>query len=152
MINFNQTSLKETWNKNVKSIKFDSFDVKATVTKKVAKKRYVIIEFVSCDFDEGKSQIFQNGSYPKTFRSSRPEVFCKKGIHRNFTKFTGKQLCQSLFFNKVAGLGHQHLWWLLLGFTSNTSELNEPKTGGKRFVWCNFSDLTRLKLSKFSRT
>ena len=104
MINFNQTSLKETWNKNVKSIKFDSFDVKATVTKKVAKKRYVIIEFVSCDFDEGKSQIFQNGSYPKTFRSSRPEVFCKKGIHRNFTKFTGKQLCQSLFFNKVAGL------------------------------------------------
>ena len=55
MINFNQTSLKETWNKNVKSIKFDSFDVKDTVTKKVAKKRYVIIEFVSCDFDEGKS-------------------------------------------------------------------------------------------------
>ena len=55
MINFNQTSLKKTWNKNVKSIKFDSFDVKDTVTKKVAKKRYVIIEFVSCDFDEGKS-------------------------------------------------------------------------------------------------
>ena len=28
----------------------------------------------------------------------------KKGILRNFAKFTGKQLCQSLFFNKVAGL------------------------------------------------
>ena len=38
------------------------------------------------------------------FRSSRPEVFCKKGIQRNFTKFTGKHLCQRLFFNKVAGL------------------------------------------------
>ena len=37
-------------------------------------------------------------------RSSRPEVFCKKGVLRNFTKFTGKHLCQSLFFNKVAGL------------------------------------------------
>ena len=37
-------------------------------------------------------------------RSSRPEVFCKKGVFRNFTKFTGKQLCQSLFCNKVAGL------------------------------------------------
>ena len=37
-------------------------------------------------------------------RSSRPEVFCKKGVLRNFLKFTGKHLCQSLFFNKVAGL------------------------------------------------
>ena len=32
-----------------------------------------------------------------------PEVFYKKGVHRNFTKFTGKHLCQSIFFNKVAG-------------------------------------------------
>ena len=37
------------------------------------------------------------------------EVFCKKrcsvrkGVLRNFAKFTGKHLCQSLFFNKVAG-------------------------------------------------
>ena len=37
-------------------------------------------------------------------RSSRPDVFCKKGVLRNFTKFTGKHLCQSLYFNKVAGL------------------------------------------------
>ena len=37
-------------------------------------------------------------------RSSRPEVFCKKGALKNFTTFTGKYLCQSLFFNKVAGL------------------------------------------------
>ena len=36
-------------------------------------------------------------------RSTRPEVFCKKSILGNFAKFTGKQLCQSLFFNKVAG-------------------------------------------------
>ena len=28
----------------------------------------------------------------------------KKDVPRNFTKFTGKHLCQSLFFNKVAGL------------------------------------------------
>ena len=26
-------------------------------------------------------------------RSSRPEVFYKKGVLRNFTKFTGKHLC-----------------------------------------------------------
>ena len=36
-------------------------------------------------------------------RSSRPEVFSKKGVLRNFAKFTWKLLCQSLFFNKVAG-------------------------------------------------
>ena len=33
-----------------------------------------------------------------------PEVFCKKSVLKDFTKFTGKHLCQSLFFNKVAGL------------------------------------------------
>ena len=38
------------------------------------------------------------------FRNSRPEVFCRKGAHRNFTKFKRKHLCQSLFFNKVPGL------------------------------------------------
>ena len=28
----------------------------------------------------------------------------KKSVLRNFTKFTGKYLCQSLLFNKGAGL------------------------------------------------
>ena len=30
-------------------------------------------------------------------------MFYKKGVRRNFTKFTEKHLCQSLFFIKVAG-------------------------------------------------
>ena len=29
-------------------------------------------------------------------------MFCKKGVHRNFAKFPGEHLRQSLFFNKVA--------------------------------------------------
>ena len=33
--------------------------------------------------------------------STRP-VFCKKGVLKNSAKFTGKHLCQSHFFNKVA--------------------------------------------------
>ena len=33
---------------------------------------------------------------PNDYRSSRPEVFCKKGVLRNFAKFTGKHLYQSL--------------------------------------------------------
>ena len=37
-------------------------------------------------------------------RSSRPDVFCKKGDLKNVAKLTGKHLCQSIFFNKVGGL------------------------------------------------
>ena len=35
----------------------------------------------------------QNGDR-SLYRSSRPEVFYEKGVLRNFTKFTGKHLCQ----------------------------------------------------------
>ena len=31
-----------------------------------------------------------------TIRSSRPEVFCKNGVLRNFAKFTRKHVCQSV--------------------------------------------------------
>ena len=44
------------------------------------------------------------------YRSSRPEDFCKKGVPRNFTKFTRKHLCQVLFVNKVADLSPETLW------------------------------------------
>ena len=72
-------------------------------------------------------------------RSSRPKVFCKKSVLRNFAKFTRKHLCQSVLFNKGLGLATlikkrlwhrcflvnftkflkkpfltEHLWWLLL--------------------------------------
>ena len=33
-----------------------------------------------------------------------PEVFWKKCVLRNYAKFTGKGLCQGLFFHKVVGL------------------------------------------------
>ena len=56
--------------------------------------RLVIYFHVSIDFSTKK----------EISRSSRPEVSCKKGVLRNFPKFTGKHLSQSLFFNKVAGL------------------------------------------------
>ena len=63
--------------------------------------------------------------------SSRPEVLiCKKGVLKNFAKFTGKHLCQSFFLNKKETLTQvlscefceifknnffiEHLRWLLL--------------------------------------
>ena len=96
--------------------------------------------------------IFQNlalirGWVPN--KSSPLEVSCKKGVLKNFVKFTGKHVCRSLFFNKVAGikpavtllkkrLRHwrfpvnfanflrtpfsvEHLWWLLLSVVMSRS-------------------------------
>ena len=54
-----------------------------------------------------KLQIYRITYHLDTLKKQPPEVFCKKGGLRNFAKFTGKDLCQSLFFNKVAGL---RLW------------------------------------------
>ena len=54
--------------------------------------------------DKFQAKHFLKVSKEAEYRSSRPEVFYKKGVLRNFAKFVGKHLCQSLFFNKVAGL------------------------------------------------
>ena len=51
-----------------------------------------------------------------SFRSSHQRCSVKKGVLRNFSKFTGKHRCQGLFFTKVAGLRPEntffteHLW------------------------------------------
>ena len=61
-------------------------------------------------------------------RSSHPAVFCKKGVLRYFTKFTGKHLCQSLYFNKVAGMRPAALlnkrFWLMC-FPVNFCEISK---------------------------
>ena len=44
-------------------------------------------------------------------RSSHQRFSVKKGVLRNFAKFTGKHLCRSLFFNKVAGLRPVTYFW-----------------------------------------
>ena len=41
----------------------------------------------------------------KFCRSSHRRCSVRKGVLINFAKFAGKHLCQSLFFNKVAGWG-----------------------------------------------
>ena len=44
---------------------------------------------------------FFSESIFKKKTGSRSDVCCKKGVLKNFTKFTGKQLRQSHFLNKV---------------------------------------------------
>ena len=41
-----------------------------------------------------------------TYKGSRPVVFCKKSVLKDFAKVIGKHLRQSVFFDKVAGLRH----------------------------------------------
>ena len=43
-------------------------------------------------------------------RSSHRRCSIKKGVLRNFAKFTGKHLCQRLFFKKTATLLKKSLW------------------------------------------
>ena len=64
----------------------------------------------SCNFL--KILVFQN--FFSKFRSNRQRRSVKKGVLRNFAKLTGKNLCQSLFFNKVVGTGV--FLWILRNF------------------------------------
>ena len=59
--------------------------------------------------------VYENFLVTFQIQKQLPDVFGKKGVLRNFAKFTRKHLCQSLFFSKVAGLKpatllKQRLW------------------------------------------
>ena len=42
------------------------------------------------EVSESLESILKSANYPAQCRSSRPEVFCKKGVLRNFAKLTGR--------------------------------------------------------------
>ena len=86
----------------------------------------------------------------KKDRSSHRRCSVRKLVLRNFTKFTGKHLCQSLLFNKVAGLSHlqkldcsskkkKPTWFYL----QNSLNLEEKKTAFKTIR--SFEELFNLK-------
>ena len=64
-----------------------------------------------------------------------PRCSVKKGVLRNFAKFTGKQLCQRLFFNKVAELSG----WLLL------ENLNINNVTDNKLFWKSVKPLLSAK-------
>ena len=95
------------------------------------------------------------------FRSSRPEMLCKKAVLRVFLKFTRKHLCQSLFIAKVAGQGRQlylkrdPISWCFLWILRNLEEhlfLWNTTCGCFQFfkidVLINFSIFTRKYVLK----
>ena len=55
-------------------------------------------------YKEKRRVVFEVERRTAIIRSSHRRCSVEKGVLRNFAKFTGKHLCQSPFFNKVAGL------------------------------------------------
>ena len=73
-------------------------------------------------------------------RSNHQSCSVKKGVLRNFTKFIGKHLWSSIFFNKVTGLRSitllkKRLWHMC--FSVNFAKLRTPflqNTSGRLFL------------------
>ena len=83
-------------------IKFQEFHVYMLVNFQI-----LIAGSLSSIFPWALTRIFRSKVTFKVFpvggiRSSRPEVSSKKGVLKIVVKFTGKHLCQSLPFKKVA--------------------------------------------------
>ena len=74
-------------------------------------------------------------------------MFCEKDVPRNFAKFTGKHLCQSLFFNKVAVLRPvtllkketlvQGFSYEICEFSKNTFSTEHHQTTASDVLTCN---------------
>ena len=71
------------------------------------------------------------------YRNNHSQMFFKTGVFKGFAKFTGKRLCQSLFFNKVAGPKasfKKRLWsrCFLVSFVKYLRTLFKQNTSGVR--------------------
>ena len=101
------TYKSEVWEQ--KCVAFSLFSFWQELCYKVKESIFLLNENIKFNKNEAESKtenpnwVLEKWSLYFSSRSSRPEVFCKKGVLRNFTKFTEKHLCQSLFFNKDAG-------------------------------------------------
>ena len=56
---------------------------------------------VYSDYKSSFIELLDKKLLDKALRSSRLDVFCKKGVLRKIPKLTGKHLCQSLFLIKL---------------------------------------------------
>ena len=71
-------------------------------SKKQNFERFLIFLNIKISTESNKTELSEE--FMVMWRQEQPlEVFCKKVALRNFAKFTGKHLPQSLFFNKVKG-------------------------------------------------
>ena len=80
----------------------NSFSIKATCACNFSKSRTL-----SHVFPMSFGKIFRAAFLQTEAAVCRSSCLFKIGVLKNFTKFTGKHLCQSLFFNKMKDSGLQ---------------------------------------------
>ena len=76
-------------------------------------------------------------------RSSRSEVFCKRDVVRNFSKFTGGHLCQRLILNpfvKIESLTQVFLCEFCEQLSKNTIFYRTPQVAAS-VKTCNFTKI-----------
>ena len=90
----------------------------------------------------------------QNLRSSHQRCSMQKVVPKNFTKFTGKHLCQSLFFNKVSGLRHATLlkkrFWQRC-FPVNFCEISKNTFFTER-VWTTVSKTLQVVSNNYMAT
>ena len=86
------------------------------------------------------------------FRSSHWSCSVKIGVFKNFAKSTGTNLCQSLLFNKVAGLRSatllkKRLWhrFFPVNFAKCLRKLFVQNTYGRLLLWVTASETSNTK-------
>ena len=133
---------------------------RVTIVKRSSKKETIImtiLRVLSFYTDHPYHSFEQNASFSnernlviqdRTIRSSHQRCSLRKGVLRNFAKFTRKHLCQSLFIDKVAGprsstLLKNRLW-------HRCFPVNFAKSLGTPFLQNTFGQL--LPDSQFSQS
>ena len=89
------------------------------------------------------------GISPEKSRSNRPEVFCKKGVLRNFAKFTGKHLLHSLFFDKKETLVQVFSCEFCELFKNTFSYRTPPVLASERHLEMYLNEIAENKLHLF---
>ena len=84
------------------SVLQDHRSLKVTINKSHFESQLLIYQFSIKIFKSIFKNIFKSIFKSCIFKSSHRRSSPRKGVLRNFEKFTGKHLRQSLFFNKVA--------------------------------------------------
>ena len=62
-----------------------------------------LILFLEQSDDSNSTKVDETNNCSNNNNNGKKQSHVKKGILKNFTKFSGKHLCKSIFFNKVAG-------------------------------------------------
>ena len=77
-------------------------------------------------------------------RSSHRRCSLRKRVIRNFSKFTGKHLCQSFFFNKVQAFNFIKKETLTQAFSCEFCEISS-NTSFAEHLWATASDIFLTK-------